>query len=326
MRFLFTNSTHRRHGWGPFTTAFLLALCLLGGCRGSVSNGGTEAATEPEQPKPIAQIGGQPVFAEQFEAYARLRREAVSDIATEDILEDFIGQEVLFQAALRVGVRATDAEVERLLAESEGESPSDPNRTLEAEIRKFLTVQKFIQDNIDAESQVSLGEIQEYYERHADEFIVGDRVSVLEVLVKDRELAGSLRKQLQAGEFRDFREIARRYSVGATAEQGGQLGPFERGDLPKRFEDFIFALKVGEISPIFRSELGYHIFTVEQLTPRHAQKFYEVQGEIFARLVADREREALDAFLKKQMESASIEILDASLKADWSEHHAERLQ
>ncbi len=296
------------------------------GCRRAEPVGEADDPATASEPRPIAQIGGEFVFAEQFEAYTRLRAESDTEASREELLGDFIGQEVLFQAARKDGVEVSDAEVAALLSESGEELASPLGAMLTAQMRKFLTVQKFIQKNIGAESQVQLSDMQEYYERHADEFIVGDRLTALEILVKDRELAENLRKQLEPGNFRGFREIAQRYSAGATSEGGGQLGPFERGDLPKRFEDFIFSLRVGEISPVFRSELGYHIFTVEQLTPRHAQKFYEVQGEVFSRLVADREREALDAFLRRQMESASIEILDSSLKANWSAQNAERLQ
>ncbi len=306
-------------------SALALTVLSSGGCRDPESLGQAASLPRSDELRPIAEIGGRPVFAEQFEAYTRLRRESDSEVSPEELLRDFIRQEVLFQAARHAGAEVSDAEVAELLTDS-GEDSPPPNAILTEELRKFLTVQRFIQNNIAAESQVQLSEMQEYYERHADEFVVGDRLTALEILVKDREHAESLRKQLEPGNFRDFREVARRHSVGATAQTGGQLGPFERGDLPKRFEDFIFSLRVGEISAVFRSELGYHIFTVEQLTPRHAQKFYEVQGEVFSRLVADRERDALDAFLRQQMESASIQIFDSSLKANWSEHNAERLQ
>ncbi len=312
-------------GRAVFSAALAVAVLTWVGCRNSEAVDGGAGPSAPDQPKPIAQVGGEPVFAEQFEAYTRLRRESESEVSSEDLLTDFISQEVLFQAARKAGVDVSDAEVSALLSDG-SDTPLQRSAVFTAQVRKFLTVQKFIQSNIGAESQVQLSEMQEYYERHADEFLVGDRLTVLEILVKDRELAESLRKQLEPGNFRGFREIAKRHSVGTTAERGGQLGPYERGDLPKRFEDFIFSLRVGEISAVFRSELGYHIFAVEQLTPRHAQKFYEVQGEVFSRLVADREREALDIFLKQQMESASIEILDSSLRANWSGHNAERLQ
>ena len=78
------------------------------------------------------------------------------------------------------------------------------------------------------------------------------------IMVKTREQAEEILKQLKAGA--DFQELARKYSIGPTAQQGGDLGYFYPGDFAPEFDQAIRKLKPGEISGIVKTAEGYHIF------------------------------------------------------------------
>lgn len=56
-----------------------------------------------------------------------------------------------------------------------------------------------------------------------------------------------------------FASIARTESDCGSAQKGGDLGLFGRGQMQKAFEDATYALKVGEISDIVDSDSGIHI-------------------------------------------------------------------
>ena len=60
-----------------------------------------------------------------------------------------------------------------------------------------------------------------------------------------------------AGE--DFATLASKESDCSSARNGGDLGPFGRGQMQKPFEDAAFALKVGELSGVVSSDSGVHI-------------------------------------------------------------------
>lgn len=72
------------------------------------------------------------------------------------------------------------------------------------------------------------------------------------------QLAG-IRKQLADGKA-DFASLAKQYSADpGSGKQGGNLGFQKRGTFVPEFEAAAFALKRGELSPIVRSQFGYHL-------------------------------------------------------------------
>src|ERR1043166_5280570 len=72
-----------------------------------------------------------------------------------------------------------------------------------------------------------------------------------------RRKAESVRAQLTPA---NFAAMARRYSADpGSAQRGGDLGPFNRGDMVKPFGDAVAALRPGQISTLVESQFGYHI-------------------------------------------------------------------
>lgn len=75
-----------------------------------------------------------------------------------------------------------------------------------------------------------------------------------------------VQKKLQAGE--DFGELAKQYSDDKySAKKNGDIGFFSRHRMVPEFENAAFKLKVGEISPIIKTNYGYHIIKVTDEKP-----------------------------------------------------------
>ena len=296
-----------------------MALLLISG--GMFCQEQRVAEPEPvrEEQELIARVNGLPVFRSDFEEYLALSDEDPDDEVVGSGFQHFLVQLILFQDAEREGYLMPEELARERTSEWEGISEADSDLAQEWN-QRFLTVQSYIRSRLDQGSQISLNELQWYYVEHEEEFLINERLRVLEILVKRRSLADSLRDLLEPGDFRTFRELAEKHSVGT--HDNGELGVFEPGQLPSVFEKAIFALKVGEISPVFSSQFGYHIFTLEERTPKHFQKFYEVQGQIFEILVAERERQAVEAFVQDRITEAEIEILDERLESFWRNRNA----
>jgi parvulin-like peptidyl-prolyl isomerase len=86
----------------------------------------------------------------------------------------------------------------------------------------------------------------------------GYKVRASHILVKTEAEAAALLTQLKGGA--KFEDLARQNSIDrVSGEKGGDLGRFGRGDLRPEFDNVLFQLKVGEVSSIVKTDLGYHI-------------------------------------------------------------------
>lgn len=70
-------------------------------------------------------------------------------------------------------------------------------------------------------------------------------------------VAVELRRRLLSGE--SFADLARVHSACPSAEEGGDLGVFLKGDMEPLFEAALLRVEAGEIAPIARTEHGWHI-------------------------------------------------------------------
>ncbi len=281
---------------------------------------------EADDPNPtdVARVNDQMIRGEEFALY--LKDEGLNSESTEhrrEGLHRLIRQKVLAQEAQKAGFSATAAEAREIgWVFNSNETSANPDYSLQ-NVLDYLMIQKLLLNRLQADQAIELRSLLLHYERNLADFQIDEQYRVLEILVPDLAQAEHILRELRAGDFRQFREMANLKSTGFGAEWGGDLGLFQSGELPPRFEEVVFALKVGEIREPFQSELGHHIFTIEELIPRHAQKFYEVQDQIFEQLVSEREREGLEQIVNQMMQSASIEIFDPSLSRDWRKSDAQ---
>lgn len=78
--------------------------------------------------------------------------------------------------------------------------------------------------------------------------------------------AESVYKDLTTGG--DFEKIAKRVSDDSgSAVQGGDLGWSRRGQMVPAFDEMMFLLPPGQISPIVETQFGYHIIRVDRIQP-----------------------------------------------------------
>jgi peptidyl-prolyl cis-trans isomerase C len=128
------------------------------------------------------------------------------------------------------------------------------------------------------------------------------------ILVKSEAEAKELIKQLKGGA--DFFELAKKNSTGPSADSGGDLGYFARGQMVKPFEDAAFALKPGELSGPVQTEFGWHVIKVEDKRNHPVPTFDEVKDQLIASLVQNQLKSVVQGLRSK----AKIEVVDPKLK------------
>ena len=179
----------------------------------------------------------------------------------------------------------------------------------------------------DVEDQVKIepSEVADYYEFNLNKYRQPEKVKARHILFKVKKdatpeeiakvkaRAEFVLKQARAG--KDFAALARKYSQGPTAKEGGELGWFERGQMIKPFSDAAFSLKKGEISGLVRTDFGFHIIKVEDRREAGIRPLKEVKDEILKKLTASRAEELASDIAVEMYEKASLaQDLDAVAK------------
>lgn len=115
--------------------------------------------------------------------------------------------------------------------------------------------------------------------------------------------AEELRKQIVGGA--SFEEIAKKESddVG-SGSRGGDLGEFGRGQMVPEFEKAAFEAKVGEVTPVVRTQFGYHIIKVDE----HGNTSFD---EVKANLERAERQARVQAKLEEMKTATKVTFNDA---------------
>jgi peptidyl-prolyl cis-trans isomerase D len=151
-------------------------------------------------------------------------------------------------------------------------------------------------DNLLARVQVSKEDARKYYDEHQTEFSSPEERQAAHILITvsanapqaeqdaAKAKAEKLLQQVRQEPAR-FSELAKADSQDTgSAAKGGDLGFFGRGMMVKPFEDATFALKVGEISGLVKSDFGYHIIKLIAVKPARVLPFDQALKGIMDKL------------------------------------------
>ncbi len=97
----------------------------------------------------------------------------------------------------------------------------------------------------------------------------------------------SIQAAVEAGE--DFAALATTRSQDTgSAQKGGDLGEFGRGDMVKPFEDAAFSTTVGKIAGPVKTQFGYHLIKVENKIPEKVKTLEEVRSELIKEIKTEQ--------------------------------------
>jgi peptidyl-prolyl cis-trans isomerase SurA len=248
-----------------------------------------------------------------------------------NLLRDMIDQQLLLSRAKELNLNV-DAEVIRRLDEIRKQNHMDSMEDLEkaarsqgvsfedfkAQIRNGLLTQQVVRDEVGRRLQMTQTQEQAYYDAHKQEFTQPEQIRLSEILIptaadaNDAAVAQAQAKaddvaaKLKAGG--KFEDLAKSYSGGQTAGQGGDLGMYKRGALAKVLEDQTFVLKAGESTAPIRTRQGFVILKVTEHPAAGVPPLKEVEQQVEEAMYSEQMQPALRAYLTKLREDSYIEI------------------
>ena len=207
----------------------------------------------------------------------------------------------------------SESELRKFLAR-EGMTYAGYRQKVKDELGKMRLVSREIKSKI----VIDEDELRKYYQKNLEKFTDPLEVKIQQIFFplppdapKDEAAAvqGEARAILEkARKGEDFTELAKNFSKGPEASEGGLLGWFKHKELLPELEEAGFKLKTGEISELIRSPAGFHIIRVLEKKGGEPRPFAEVQFKIREEMSQDEADKKFQEWLKDLRARAYIEI------------------
>ena len=182
------------------------------------------------------------------------------------------------------------------------------------EIKEQLVIESLLKKKLTSGANITDEALQKYYDDNKEKFRKEREINTRHIILKSPEEAKQVKDKLAAGE--DFTELAKKYSIDPNAKvSGGEVGFHPKGTLLPEYEAAAFKLtKVGQISPVTKTQFGYHIIRLEGVKPPQYVPFAEVKEFIKQQLVQEKQKEVLDKYIEDLKKGSKITINEALLK------------
>ena len=221
----------------------LLCLVLVSGCS--------------KKNEVIAQVGDDKITVKTLET--RMQEAPASyagflstDAGKKQFLDLLVRERVVVEAAKKEGIKKSKDYVNAL-----NDFKKDQVRRLR-DFQESLLMELFIKKLNTKTISASAQEVDKYYDENKADFNRPVEITARHILVDTLDQAKQILNSIRNGE--DFSKLAKEYSKDTiSAQKGGVIGPFRKGDLVPEFEKAVFPLKVNQISDIVKTQFGYHI-------------------------------------------------------------------
>lgn len=175
----------------------------------------------------------------------------------------------------------------------------------------------FVGQNI----SIAPGAVRERYDRDSSKYNDPERAGIRMIVLKKkagesdpmvrRKLAEELIARLTAGE--SFAELAKKYSDGDRAEDGGDWGLVEPKMLRKELAEAVAELQIGTFGKIVEVESEVYVIQVYDKQKAKGRSFEDVHTQIEEELRVESAEKLYKAWVKRLRQEAYIETSDMDL-------------
>jgi peptidyl-prolyl cis-trans isomerase C len=304
----------------------------------------TPATPPPPKPVPavlpdvIADCNGDTIPKAEFESAVRAVEQRAGgavppekrDEVYRGVLEDLVAYRLLKQEVKQRQLAVSDTEVDARINAFKQQAGSEANfremlrvqQITEAKLREDartdLLVAKFLDQEVNQKVLVKPTDVATFYEKNPDRFQQGETLRASHILVvvpggADEKTRGALRARAEAAlkaarAGQDFARLARQYSQDSSAQRGGDLGFFPRGQMVPAFDQAAFALAPGQVSDLVETEFGYHIIKATERRPARVVPFVEAAAQIQEFLEQEQRQEKGKALVDQLKAKGKVQI------------------
>lgn len=246
------------------------------------------------------------------------------------IIDNIIGMLLVYQNSIEKGIIADQAAIDNEWTQLKGRYPDDKEfqkeldglklteQVIKDQIKKGLTIEKFINQTFVEKTEIPESEAKAYYDGNPDKFVKPESVRASHILIKVEEKADEAQKKaarteiekiqakVKAGE--DFVALAKEFSQCPSAENGGDLGVFTRGQMVEPFEKAAFSLTEGTVSEIVETQFGYHLIKITEKHDADKYSFDEIKVKLIQYLKDNKIKNDVSNLVKGLREKAKVEI------------------
>ncbi len=154
-------------------------------------------------------------------------------------------------------------------------------------------------------NQTKEDNIQAFYNQYLQNFKTVKEYNASHILVKEENDALKIIKKINIKS--NFSELAKKYSIGPSKKNGGNLGWFRPGQMVIEFEKATFKLKKGMITkkPV-KTQFGYHIIMLNDIRDSKPKPLNDVRQRIIDRI----KQNSLSNLEKELRKNHDISILE----------------
>jgi peptidyl-prolyl cis-trans isomerase SurA len=252
----------------------------------------------------------------------------------DNLLRDLIDQQLLLSKGKELGITGETELIHQLdeirkqnhlktmedlekAAQEQGVSYED----FKQNIRNGIITQQVVRDQVHV--ALTRADAEAYFKAHESEFAQPETIKLKEILIKPASnpatgvsdqaqlqtamnKANEIEADLKAGQ--NFDDLAKKYSEGPNAAEGGDLGDFHRGMMAKELDDQTFSLNAGQCTKPIRTKQGYIILQVAEHTPGGDASFKQVEPKVEEALYMERMQPALRQYLTKLREDGYVDL------------------
>jgi len=245
-----------------------------------------------EEKTVLASIGSQKVTLADFNERISNLPPEYQDIVKkrkQEYLQDIINDTLLYQEAIRNNTQK-NKEVVRVIEEA----------------KKKIIVARFLKDEVDDTIEITEEDVEEFYDNNKDRYMTPEMMRVSHILVQSSVEANDIREQLKKGA--NFEDLARAKSVDPSAQDGGDIGYFPKGQLMPAFDNACAQLDIGETSDVVKTKLGYHIIKLTDRKPPQPRPLQDVAKLVRAQLYTLERQNKFNELLGRLRAGTRVEI------------------